>query len=162
LEAAKAFGDPYRRGVALYRAGEFKDAAAAFATVATPECAFDRGNALMMQGKYAEAVTSYDRALSLRPGWTMAADNRSIAVVRRDRMNFEGGYATGGQLKPDQTAFGKQKQSRQGEQTDVAEGERLSDEALRGLWLRRVQTKPADFLRAKFAFQAHSHEGNKP
>ena len=35
----------------------------------------------------------------------------------------------------------------------------LSDEELRALWLRRVQTKPADFLRAKFAFQAQSQEG---
>jgi Ca-activated chloride channel homolog len=92
----------------------------------------------------------------------MAADNRAIAVVRRDRMTLEGGYATGGQLKADQIVFGKQKEPRQGEQTEVAEGERLSDEQLRGLWLRRVQTKPADFLRAKFAFQAQSHPGNVP
>ncbi len=156
------FSDPYRRGVALYRAGEFKEAAATLATVATPEAAFDWGNALVMQGKYADAITSYDRALSLRPGWKMAADNRAIAVVRRDRMTFEGGDATGGQLKADQIAFDKKKGPQQGEQTEVTEGERLSDEELRGFWLRRVQTRPADFLRAKFAFQAQSHQGNVP
>jgi Ca-activated chloride channel homolog len=162
MEASMAFSDPYRRGVALYRAGEFKAAAAALATIATPETAFDRGNALVMQGKYADAIASYDRALSLRPGWRIAADNRAIAVVRRDRMRFEGGDAIGGQLKADRIVFGKQKEPRPGEQTEVAEGERISDEALRELWLRRVQTKPADFLRAKFAFQAQSREGNAP
>jgi Ca-activated chloride channel homolog len=29
----------------------------------------------------------------------------------------------------------------------------MTDEAIRTLWLRRVQTKPADFLRARFAYQ---------
>jgi Ca-activated chloride channel family protein len=28
-----------------------------------------------------------------------------------------------------------------------------SDEELRAIWLRQVQTKPADFLAAKFAYQ---------
>jgi Ca-activated chloride channel family protein len=153
-DAAGAYQDPYRRGVALYRAGNFKDAAAAFATVATPEAAFDRGNALAMQGKYADAIASYDRALSLRPGWTEAEENRAVAVVRRDRMTFKGGDATGGQVKADKIVFEKGKNSQPGEKTEVAASDPLSDEELRGLWLRRVQTKPADFLRAKFAFQA--------
>ena len=29
----------------------------------------------------------------------------------------------------------------------------MSDEQVRALWLKRVQTQPADFLRAKFAYQ---------
>ncbi len=29
----------------------------------------------------------------------------------------------------------------------------MSDEELRAIWLRQVQTKPADFLAAKFAYQ---------
>jgi Ca-activated chloride channel family protein len=29
----------------------------------------------------------------------------------------------------------------------------MSDEELRAVWLRQVQTKPADFLAAKFAYQ---------
>ncbi|HIE98204.1 MAG: hypothetical protein ABGZ53_25045 [Fuerstiella sp.] len=32
-------------------------------------------------------------------------------------------------------------------------GQPLSDSAMQALWLRRVQTKPADFLKAKFAYQ---------
>jgi Ca-activated chloride channel family protein len=161
-DAAKTYGDPYRRGVALYRAGSFKDAAAAFATVATPEAEYDRGNSLVMLGKYDDAVKSYDRALSLRPGWKDAEDNRAVAVVRRERMTFKGGDATGGQVKADKIVFEKGKNPNPGEKTEVAGGDPLSDEELRGLWLRRVQTKPADFLRAKFAFQAQAKEGNTP
>jgi Ca-activated chloride channel family protein len=44
----------------------------------------------------------------------------------------------------------------------VAGGDPLSDEELRGLWLRRVQTKPADFLRAKFAYQVQAQGGTPP
>jgi Ca-activated chloride channel family protein len=160
-EAAKAYQDPARQGVAWYRAGDFKAAAAAFARDGTPEGAYDRGNALVMQGKYDDAVTSYDRALALRPGWAEAADNRAIAVVRRDRLKAEGGDETGGQVKPDAIVFGKQK-GKAGDDVQVAGGDPLSDDQLRALWLRRVQTKPADFLRAKFAYQRQQAEGGMP
>lgn len=161
-DAAKAYSDPHRRGVALFRAGNFQEAAAAFTTVATPEAAFDRGNSLVMLGKYDDAVKSYDRALSLRANWRECEENRAVAIVRRDRLKFQGGDETGGQTKADKIVFEKGKKSNQGEKTEVAGGDPLSDEQLRGLWLRRVQTKPADFLRAKFAFQAQAKENKVP
>lgn len=151
-DAAATYRDPVHQGVALYRADEFEKAAAAFAHGSTAEAAYDRGNALVMRGKYDDAVKSYDRALTLRPGWTDAADNRKIAIVRRDRLKFQGGDAIGGQEKPDAIVFDRTKKS-QGDPADVAGGDPLSDEQIRSLWLRNVQTKPADFLRAKFAFQ---------
>jgi Ca-activated chloride channel family protein len=155
-DAAKAYSDPYRRGVALYRAGDFKDAEAAFAASGTPEAAYDRGNSQVMLGKYDDAIASYDRALSLRGVWHECEENRAVAVVRRDRLNTSGGDVTGGQVKADKIVFEKGKKSNAGEETEVAGGDPLSDEQLRGLWLRRVQTKPADFLRSKFAFQVQA------
>jgi Ca-activated chloride channel family protein len=157
-DAAKASADPARQGAAFYRAGDFKQAAAAFARTSSPEGAYDRGNALVLLGKYADAVKSYDRALALRPGWKEAEENRAVAVVRRDRLDFKGGDATGGQVKADDVVFEKGKKSG-GDEVQVAGGEQLSDEQLRAMWLRRVQTKPADFLRAKFAFQLQQREG---
>lgn len=154
--AAKAHRDPFRRGVALYRAGDFKAAAEAFATVNTPEAAFDRGNALVMLGKYDDAITSYDRALSLRARWLECEENRAVAVVRRDRLKATGGDMTGGRVKADKVVFEKGKRSDASRESEVAAGDPLNDEQLRGLWLRRVQTKPADFLRSKFAFQARA------
>lgn len=156
-DAAKRTGDPRRQGAAFYRAGNFKQAAVAFARDGTAEGAYDRGNALVMQGKYADAVKSYDRALVLRPGWNDAAENRAVAVVRRDRMNFKGGDS-GDNEKADDVVFEKGKKSA-GDEVQVAGGEKLSDEQLQAMWLRRVQTKPADFLRAKFAFQLQQPEG---
>lgn len=158
-EAAKSYDDPARQGTALYKSKDYKAAAVAFAREGTPAGAYNRANALVMQGKYDDAIKSYDRALSLRPGWKDAEENRSIAVVRRDRMKFEGGDMTGGQEKPDEVVFGKAKQQA-GEEVQVTGGEPLSDAQLRGLWLRRVQTKPADFLRAKFAYQVEEQKSD--
>lgn len=161
-EAAAMYTDPFRRGVALYRANDYPAAAASFATVATPESAFNQGNALVLAGKYAEAITSYDRALALRPGWTQAEDNRAIARIRRDRLTISGGEDPDGQVQADSIVFDKNKHSQAGEHTEMARNPPLTDAELRGLWLRRVQTKPADFLRAKFAFQAQKQIGTTP
>lgn len=151
-DAAAASSDPARQGAALYREGDFKRAAATFARDPSAAGAFNRGNALVLLGKYDDAIQSYDRALSLRASWTEAAENRAIAVARRDRLKTEGGDETGGQVKADKIVFGKG-QHQPGETVQVDAGEPLSDEQLRAVWLQRVQTKPADFLRAKFAFQ---------
>ena len=163
-EAAKRFSDPMRQGMASYRAGDFKAAAAAFARHDTSEAIFNRGNALVMSGQYAEAIKSYDRALQLRPDWTAAQVNRSIAVARRDRLappeDDAGG--TGGQLEADEIVFdNRAKTASQTQEVDVGEGDKLSDDELHALWLRRVQTQPADFLRAKFSYQLSESEKGK-
>ena len=156
-EAAKVYADPLRRGTALYRAGDFEEAAKAFAGVAGADAAFDRGNALLMHGKYLDAVSAFDRAMKLRPDWKEAEENRSLALARDKLLHPPGDRTgTGGQLKPDEIVYDKKKSKNRTDNVDVTEGGKPTDEELRGLWLRRVQTKPADFLRAKFAFQARN------
>jgi Ca-activated chloride channel family protein len=153
-EAAVAdFADPMWRGVTLFRQGEFEQAAGVFAGYDTAEAAFNQGNALVMQGKYDEAIARYERALELRPDWEPAIVNRDISVARAARLRREGGDMTGGMLGADDIVFSDTKSppSDQTEQTDG--GEPMSDEELRAIWLRQVTTKPADFLRAKFAYQ---------
>jgi Ca-activated chloride channel family protein len=152
--AAETFADPMWRGVALFRQGEFEQAAGVFAGFDTPEAVLNQGNALVMQGKYDDAIARYDRALELRPEWEPAVVNREIAVARAAALDFEGGDMTGGMLGADDIVFSDTKSppSDQQEQTDG--GKPLSDEELQSIWLRQVQTKPADFLRAKFAYQA--------
>jgi Ca-activated chloride channel family protein len=152
--AGEEFSDPMWRGVALYRQGEFEQAAGVFAGFDTPEAALNQGNALVFMGKYDEAVARYDRALELRPDWEPAVINREIAVARAAALEFEGGDMTGGMLGADEIVYSDTKSS-PSEQTEQTDGGRpLSDEELRTIWLRQVTTDPADFLRAKFAYQA--------
>ena len=152
-EAAATFVDPMRRGAALYRNGDFKHAASVFAGVPGEEAAFNRGNALVMQGKYSEAVESYDRALQRRPDWLQAKTNREIALGRAKRMDFEGGDMTGGKMGADEIVFDLKKDSSDAGTETMDAQQEPSDEALREMWLRQVQTTPGDFLKAKFAFQ---------
>lgn len=153
-EAARQFSDPLRQGAAWFRAGSFEEAARAFGRVRTADGAFNRGNALVMLGKYESAVEAFDEALEKRRNWTPAVENREIARLRAERTRLEGGEMTGGMLGADEYVIEPGKgDSQGGDRETVDGGEPLSDAGLRALWLRRVQTKPADFLRAKFAFQ---------
>jgi Ca-activated chloride channel family protein len=151
-EAAEAFRDPMRKGVAWFRAGEFEKAEQTFARVATAEAEYNRGNCLIMQGKYEQAVERFDRALKLRPKWQAALNNRAIALARGEAVKREGGDMGDQQIGADDITFDKKKQSG-GQETDVSGEQALSDSAMQAMWLRRVQTKPADFLKAKFAYQ---------
>jgi Ca-activated chloride channel family protein len=157
-EAAKRFHNPMRRGVAYYRNGQFKEAAAAFGQVPSEEGLFNRGNALLMSGNYDAAISSYDQALKSRPDWEKAETNKAIAMARRDSLappeGDQGGIG-GDMLGADEIVFSDRVEKSGGARDETVEGSaQISDKELRAMWLRRVQTRPADFLRAKFAYQS--------
>ena len=156
-EASDAFLDPMWRGVAQMRAGDFKAAENTFAGIDTAEGAYDQGNALVMLGKYEDAVKRYDQALALRAGWSEAQGNRHIAQLRADSLKAPGADA-GNQLEgADQIVYDKDAKNPEGQESQVV-GTSMDDQAVRALWLKRVRTKPADFLRARFAFQLETQQ----
>ena len=161
LEAAEVFESPERRGIAYFRGGDFENAASVFGRIGSPEAAYNRGNALVMLGRYEEAIKSYENALKVRPDWTEAADNLAIARVRLEKLappeTDDGG--TGGQLAADEIVFDDSGRVNKSGSEDVTEGgEGLSDDEMRAVWLRRVQNDPADFLRTRFAYQLYRDE----
>ncbi|MEA3278773.1 MAG: tetratricopeptide repeat protein [Pseudomonadota bacterium] len=155
-EAAERFADPMRRGVALYRAGDFQAAAASFAQIDSAEAAFNRGNALILLGHYEGAIQAFRRAHQLRPDWPAAATNLAIAEARMLALappeDDAGG--TGGQLEADEIVLDSSGRTKKAQGEQMVEGAApTSEEELRALWLRRVQTRPADFLKVRFAQQ---------
>lgn len=150
--AAETFRDPMRQGVAWFRAGEFEKAELAFARLGSAAAEFNRGNCLVMRGKYQEAVERFDRALQLAPDLEDAKVNREIAIARAKRTERTGGDMGDQKIGADEVTFDGKKSS-EGQETETQESQPLSDSAMQAIWLRRVQTKPADFLKAKFAFQ---------
>lgn len=157
-DAASRFADPSWQAVALYRDGRFEQAAALFAGTDTADAALNQGNALVMLGRYEAAVESYQRALALRPGWTDAEINRDIAAGRAAALARQGGDMTGGALGADATVFEEGEPSSSSGEEQLEAGQEATDAELRAIWLRQVQTRPADFLRAKFARQ-HAAQG---
>lgn len=150
-DAAKAFADPMWAGVAHFRAGEFKEAAETFGGLGTAAAAYDQGNALVMLGKYDDAVGRYDRAL----GWADAEANRTLAKLRAERMRQKGGDAGDQREGADEIVYDKDKKNQEGQKTEVT-GAVMTDEASRAVWLKRLQSRPADFLKARFVNQLES------
>jgi len=127
----------------------------------SPQAAYNRGNALVMLGRYDEAIASYEDALKLNSTWTQAEENLAVARARKERLappdSDEGG--TGGQLEADEIVFddsGRVNKSGSEQVTDG--GEALPEDELRAVWLRRVQNDPAEFLRTRFAYQLYRDE----
>jgi len=161
VPAAEAFLDPGWQGASWYKAGEFKKAAQAFSRSDTAEANYNQGNAFLMLGKYEEAIVNYDKALQKKPAWQEASENRELAVARAKSLDYEGGNMTEGMLGADEIVFDN-KAGKSGESEDVDGGDAVSNQEIQALWLRRVQTRPADFLKAKFAFQQQSQtEGGR-
>lgn len=150
-EAAAVFENPMWRGVAMVKAGDFKSAEQAFGGLDTADAAYDQGNALVMLGKYDDAIRRYDRALVLRPGWADAEANRTLARLRAERVKQVGGNTGIQDQKADEVVYDRNKKSRDGMDTQVTS--QMADPAIRDLWLKRVQTRPADFLKARFLYQ---------
>jgi len=151
--AAKRFRDPGWQAAAWYRAGEFKQAAGIYAGLPGADAAFNQGNALVMSGSYAAAIKRYDAVLQERPGWQPALTNREIAMGRQQRMEHEGADMTGGMLGADKGIRFDKGPPKDPAQQQAVESEGLDDGSMQDIWLRRVQTRPGDFLQAKFAYQ---------
>ena len=152
-QAAETFSDPMRQASAYYRGGDFKSAAAIFAGMPGEEAAYNHGNSLVMLGKYSDAIDSYDCALELRPDWEAAKTNREIARGRAERMEFAGGDMTGGEMGADEIVFDLSAKNPDAGEEVIEASQEMSDQELRAMWLRQVQTTPGEFLKAKFAYQ---------
>ena len=91
-----------------------------------------------------------------KSGWIEAEENLGLARARKEKMappdDDTGG--TEGMLRADEIVFDKRAANTTGDQEESVEGgQQATDQEMRAIWLRRVQTKPADFLRAKFSYQ---------
>jgi Ca-activated chloride channel family protein len=144
--AAAHFADPTWKGVALYRAGEFAAAIDAFALVNTPESYFNQGNALARLGKYPQAVKSYEKALEGRPGWPEAKRNLDLVQKLIPPPKKED-YGEATSLGADQIKFDEM--GKKGKLGSTG----LSAEQTAEMWMRNIQTSPAQLLQRKFALE---------
>jgi len=157
VRAASLYRDPVWKGIAFEDAGDLAQAAATFSRVDTAEGAFRLGNALARSQKLAGATQAYTQALGLIPNFQEAKFNLDWVqgLLELGEKKYEDFGGTGGQLEADEFVFDDRAVNAIGEMTiDEARVQGLSPEAIREMWMRRVQTTPGDFLRLKFAYQA--------
>lgn len=83
--AAGLFNDPYRKGVALYRAGEYAQAEQEFNQASSNglkiDAQYNAGNAQMQQRKWRAAIKSYESVLRVEPEHFAAQHNLEIAKL---------------------------------------------------------------------------------
>ena len=80
-----------QQGAQAYRGGDYAAAAQAWDGLDVPDAHYNRGNALARQGRFAEAIAAYDRALELQPGMEDALANREVVQAAMDRQPDGGG-----------------------------------------------------------------------
>ncbi len=147
--AARHFSDPFWLGLTHARAENWQAAADAFARVDSAAGWFNQGHMLARAGRYADAVAAYDQALLRMPGWPEAlADRDKLRTLLppdppedKDGADLQPGESDGnepGQRRPTKTQAPR----------------RLTEAEIQGLWLQRLDTSPAGFLRRKFALEA--------
>ena len=161
-QAAGKFKTAERIGTALFLAGDFESAASVLGRSSSADAHYNRGNAHVMLGDYDAAIEAYRDAISKRPDWLEAEQNLQIAIMRKQALappdDDYGG--TGGMLEADEIVFdqsGRVNKSSSEQVIDAAE-QQQGEDALRAMWLRKVETRPADFLAARFNYQLATRE----
>ena len=157
-DAASHFEDAMWRGTALYAAGRYEEAIDAFAALDTAAAWFGEGNAFARLGRYEDAIDAFEQALARDPGHDGAAHNRQIveAAWQKQKAADEEPPAKGGDtLGADEYVIDKDKNKKKRPETEETTFGGEMDQRMAEIWMRQVQTRPADFLRNKFAVQAH-------
>jgi Ca-activated chloride channel family protein len=150
--AAEKFEDPIWRGLALTRAGDYEEALNAFALSDSAEAWYNQGDALAHLGKYPEAVQAYQQALARRNPWPEAQDNLALveSLIPKAKNKDKDQEQEAPNLPPDQMKFDEK--GEQGKKTQMRI--KLDPKKMAEIWMRNIQTTPADFLRRRFAMQA--------
>ncbi|MPW35853.1 VWA domain-containing protein [Vibrio sp. B1Z05] len=178
LQAATHFQDPMRKGIAYYYAAEYSLAHSAFLNADSANGAFYAGIALARQREYLKARDLFAYLLSEKR-WPLTPELRSqiehnLMVMQGivDEVNrlsaSQAGTTDGAE---DSIELGDNPQTGDGaEDTAVAEmmlkeslnaNEILGSEELADKWLRRVESDPKLFLRAKFQIQRSTQQAQE-
>ncbi len=159
LEAAARFEDPTWKALSYYAAEKWDAAAAAVVGKEDADSLFLLGNAYAEGGKLQSAVYAYDRALQKRPTFRAARENRDrvdhlLHSLQEDtdeddlQKVDQGSDDAATQVDPD--ALAKRPPPQSGTSTPTSQAGALEAQ----IWLERLSTDPATFLKQKLAVQA--------
>ncbi|MDZ7842192.1 MAG: tetratricopeptide repeat protein [Gammaproteobacteria bacterium] len=95
--AAETFRDPHWRATARYRAGDYGDAAEAWAALDDTRAHYNRGNALARAGDIESAMVAYETVLEREPGHADARHNLALLRELVDESEESGPSGDGGE-----------------------------------------------------------------
>jgi len=155
-EAAKRFKDSLWKGVSYYSNENFEAAIGEFVKVNTPEGYFNLGNAYAHSENYEEAVRSYKISIRLKPDYKEALVNLELVqslIEKKKKEEGEQEQEGDPSFEADEIKFDeKGKKGKKGE----IEQSMFTEEQIAEMWMRNIQTSPADFLKMKFSIQTRN------
>ena len=154
--AAALYADPWRRGYAQYRDGQYPAAVETMSRLDTAQAAFVQGLASIRAQAYRDGVRAFETALERDPAFPGAAENLVLARRIVDYVETQQEASDPGDqpdLGADDVAYDNEEnrgqEVRMPRDEDAAGGLLTADQ-----WMRTVDSSPGDFLRQRFALEA--------
>jgi Ca-activated chloride channel family protein len=116
--AAEAFKDPQWKASALYRAGDYANAAKHFAQGDSANDFYNLGNALSKAGQLEKGIEAYDEALKRQPDFPQAEANRDLVRKFLEQQNQQNQNNNEQQDKDQQNKENQDQQNEQKDQSD--------------------------------------------
>ena len=156
-KAAQRFESAQWQAVAYYASENFSAAEILWGRQPGYLPLFYRANALAHLERYQEAIDSYQLSLQLKSDFLPTIQNLELVTALAKKpdevTDFSGN--TGARLEADDIVFDDDDSQRMQQATETEETDtgNMSSEEIQALWMRRLQSKPVDFLTLKFRYQ---------
>lgn len=156
-EALKTYENKLSIGAIYFKEAKFKEALKEYEGSNVKEAFYNRGNTLVMLGKYPEAIENYQLALEVDAQYGQAKDNLEIAKARQEELDkYKGTSAGATEIGADKIVYDNK--SKKGDNFEVNEEVKSKGEQQ---WLDRLETSPSGFLKSKFSYQYHMQKKAK-
>lgn len=154
--AAQWFADPQWLGAARFAAGQYVEAAQAYALNADAVGFYNRGVALVKAREYAAAIASFELAVAEAPQWSEAQANLELARHILDYIESTREQSgTEGKLEADEYRYDAS--ADRGELAVIRDSSEISQLSAEK-WMRSVDTQTSEFLSQRFALEAARSE----
>ena len=189
--ALRHFKDPYRAGVAYYRAGNFAEAEKMFLLSSKEEvslqAAYNLGNSLAQQQKFKEAIVAYEDGLTKCEGHVKAKENLELIkamLEEQESSQSDDSKDKDSQNKEESSSEDEKSDSENLEDKDKESSEDTSDQEEKpeehadpenintkkeksleeqdaDLWLNQISNDPKTFLKNKFYIESKKNGTTK-
>ncbi|ARN75759.1 tetratricopeptide repeat protein [Oceanicoccus sagamiensis] len=163
-QAATVFQSPLWKGLSLYAAEDFDNAAGLFSQYDDENGLLAQGNAWAHSRNYLPAMRIYRILLEKYPDNTAVKNNMAIvqALIDANQMLSESQVPDGPETPPGDIGDNPGPESSEGDKRETFDlspqeiltaDQLLQDPALTEMWMRQVQKDPTQFLKIKFYMQ---------
>lgn len=155
-KAAQYFENKYWKALSFYHAKKYAAVTDILKTATGLDEQFLKGNAYARMEELKNSISAYNAVLTIDPDHKETRFNLKwvTGLYEQDQKKYDDAGGTGGKLGADRSVQSNLSNEQGSEvSTQQLKAEGFTDEQLREMWMRRVDTTFGDFLRLRFAYQ---------